>query len=82
MLYPKIISAKVIAEALKLLDETDKHYKNWVENTPKKVALGLAQLYRGEGIEVQTIITGEYKVLPNNDLLLRLKVLLGKAYST
>ncbi|MDY7007702.1 MAG: type II toxin-antitoxin system ParD family antitoxin [Cyanobacteriota bacterium] len=47
---------EVIAEALKLLDERDKHYQNWVEDTRKKVAVGLAQLDRGEGIEVQTVI--------------------------
>ncbi len=47
---------EVISEALKLLDERDKHYQNWVEDTRKKVAVGLAQLDRGEGIEVQTVI--------------------------
>ncbi|NET17275.1 MAG: type II toxin-antitoxin system ParD family antitoxin [Okeania sp. SIO1H6] len=47
---------EVITEALKLLDERDKHYQNWVEDTRRKVAVGLAQLDRGEGIEVQTVI--------------------------
>ncbi len=47
---------EVIAEALQLLDERDKHYQKWVEDTRQKVAVGLAQLDRGEGIEVQTVI--------------------------
>ncbi|MDE5088021.1 MAG: hypothetical protein O4805_13085 [Trichodesmium sp. St16_bin2-tuft] len=41
---------EVITEALKLLDERDKHYQNWLEDTRRKVVLGLAQLDRGEGI--------------------------------
>ena len=47
---------EVIAEALELLDERDKHYQKWVEDTRHKAAVGLAQLDRGEGIEVQTVI--------------------------
>ncbi len=47
---------EVISEALKFLYERDKHYQNWIEDTRKKVAVGLAQLDRGEGIEVQTVI--------------------------
>ncbi|MGK7921979.1 MAG: type II toxin-antitoxin system ParD family antitoxin [Trichodesmium sp.] len=47
---------EVISEALKLLDERDKHYQKWVEDTRKTVAVGLAQLDRGAGFEVQTLI--------------------------
>ena len=47
---------EVIAEALKLLDERDKHYQKWVEDSRKKVAVGLVQLDKGAGIEVQTVI--------------------------
>ncbi len=47
---------EVIAEALQLLEERDKHYQKWVEDNREKVAVGLAQLERGEGIEVQTVI--------------------------
>ena len=39
-----------------MLDERDKHYQKWVEDTRQKVAVGLAQLNRGEGIEAQTVI--------------------------
>jgi antitoxin ParD1/3/4 len=47
---------QVVTEALQLLDERDKHYQKWVEDTRKKVAIGLEQLDRGEGIDVQTVI--------------------------
>lgn len=49
-------SEEVIAEALQLLDARDTDYQKWVEDTRKKVAVGLAQLDKGEGIEVQTVI--------------------------
>ncbi|MDZ7959001.1 MAG: type II toxin-antitoxin system ParD family antitoxin [Aulosira sp. DedQUE10] len=42
---------EVIVEALQLLEERDKHYEKWVEETRKKVAIGIAQLDRGEGID-------------------------------
>jgi antitoxin ParD1/3/4 len=42
---------QVIVEALQLLEERDKHYEKWVEETQKKVAIGIAQLDRGEGID-------------------------------
>lgn len=48
---------EVIAEALQLLDERDQHYQQWVEETRQKVAVGLAELDKGEGIEVQTVIS-------------------------
>jgi antitoxin ParD1/3/4 len=47
---------EVITEALQLLEERDKHYQKWIEETRQKVAVGLAELDRGEGIEVQTVI--------------------------
>ena len=46
---------EVITVALQLLDERDKHYQKWVEDTRQKVAVGLTQLNRGEGIEAQTV---------------------------
>ncbi len=47
---------EVIAEALLLLDERDKQYQMWINNTRQKVAVGLTQLDKGGGIEVQTVI--------------------------
>lgn len=48
---------EVITEALHLLDERDKRYQQWLDDTRQKVAVGLAQLDKGEGIEMQTVIT-------------------------
>ncbi|MBD2203351.1 type II toxin-antitoxin system ParD family antitoxin [Calothrix sp. FACHB-1219] len=47
---------QVIVEALQLLEERDKHYEQWVEETRKKVAIGIAQLDRGEGINGEIAI--------------------------
>ncbi len=48
---------EVIVEALHLLEKRDKHYEKWVEETRKKVAVGIAQLDRGEGIDGKIAIT-------------------------
>lgn len=47
---------EVIIEAFRLLEERDKHYEQWVEETRKKVTVGLEQLDRGEGNEVEVVI--------------------------
>ena len=47
---------EVIAEALQLLEQRDQHYQKWLEDTRQKVAVGLAQLDRGEGMEVKIVI--------------------------
>jgi antitoxin ParD1/3/4 len=47
---------EVIVEALRLLEERDKHYEKWVEETREKVAVGLEQLDRGEGIDGEVVI--------------------------
>jgi antitoxin ParD1/3/4 len=47
---------EVIVEALRLLEERDKHHEKWVEETRKKVAVGLEQLDRGEGIDGEVVI--------------------------
>ncbi len=46
----------VIVDALCLLDERDKLYEEWLEETGKKVAVGMAQLDRGEGIDGEVIV--------------------------
>ncbi|MBP0019466.1 MAG: type II toxin-antitoxin system ParD family antitoxin [Cyanobacteria bacterium SBLK] len=45
-----------IAEALRLLDERDRNYEQWLEQTRAKVKIGLEQLDRGEGIDSQIVI--------------------------
>lgn len=47
---------EVIVEALRLLEERDKQYEKWVEETREKVAIGIAQLDRGEGIDGEVVI--------------------------
>ncbi len=39
---------EVIAEAFKLLEERDKHYLQWLDETRKKVAIGIEQANRGQ----------------------------------
>jgi antitoxin ParD1/3/4 len=47
---------EVIVEALRLLEERDQNYEKWVEETREKVAVGLEQLERGEGIDGEVVI--------------------------
>ncbi|MEG4804318.1 type II toxin-antitoxin system ParD family antitoxin [Microcoleus sp. ARI1-B5] len=52
---------EVIAAALELLADSSQHpqsdrYQEWVEKTRPKVAAGIAQLERGEGIDGETVI--------------------------
>ncbi|MFB2837830.1 type II toxin-antitoxin system ParD family antitoxin [Floridanema evergladense] len=46
----------VIVEALRLLEERDKQYEKWLEETREKVAVGIKQLNRGEGIDGEVVI--------------------------
>lgn len=46
---------ELISEAFRLLEERDKHYEKWVEETRKKVGVGIAQLDRGEGIDGEEV---------------------------
>ncbi len=45
-----------ISEALNLLEVRDKQYDLWLEETQKKIVLGLEQLKRGEGIDGEIVI--------------------------
>ena len=45
----------MITEALQLLEQRDKHYQQWVEETREKVQVGIAQLERGEGIDGEEV---------------------------
>ena len=46
----------VIVEALRLLEQRDKQYEQWVEETREKVAVGIAELERGKGIDGEVVI--------------------------
>jgi antitoxin ParD1/3/4 len=47
---------EVISKALKLLEECDKDYQKWVEETRKKVEVAVEQLDRGEGIDGEVVV--------------------------
>lgn len=49
---------EVIVEALRLLEERDKQSEKWVEETREKVAVGIAQLDRGEGLDGEAVVAG------------------------
>lgn len=46
----------VISKALKLLEECDKDYQKWVEETREKVEVAVEQLDRGEGIDGEVVV--------------------------
>lgn len=47
---------EVISQALKLLEEWDKGYQEWIEETRQKVEVGLAQIKRGEVLDGETVV--------------------------
>ena len=46
---------QVIDEALQLLEKRDRHYEKWLEETRKKVAVGIERLDRGEGMDGEEV---------------------------
>lgn len=46
---------EIIVEALRLLEERDKHYERWVEETRNKVAIGIA-LNQKEGLDGESVV--------------------------
>jgi len=47
---------EVIFEAFRLLEERDRHYEQWLQDTRQKVQSGLEQLDRGEGIDGEVVM--------------------------
>jgi len=47
---------EVIAEAFRLLEERDKYYQQWLDETRGKVAIGLDQANRGQLTDGKTAI--------------------------
>lgn len=45
---------EVLAIALQLLTRLDTEHQTWIEETRQKIAIGLAELDRGEGIDGPT----------------------------
>ena len=46
----------VITKALKLLEEWEKGYQKWEEETRKKIAVGLTQIEGGEVVDGEVVI--------------------------
>ncbi len=47
---------EVISKALKLLEDWDKDYQKWVEETRQKVEVAIEQLERGQGIDGEVVV--------------------------
>jgi antitoxin ParD1/3/4 len=43
-------------QAFKLLEEKYRDYEEWIEDTRQKVDVGVAELDRGEGVELDLVI--------------------------
>lgn len=48
---------EVIFEAFRLLEERDRHYEQWLQDTRQKVTDDLAQLDRGEGMDGESVVS-------------------------
>jgi antitoxin ParD1/3/4 len=46
----------VIIKALKLLEEWEKGYQEWEEETRQKIAVGLAQIERGQVVDGEVVM--------------------------
>ncbi|PSB01028.1 type II toxin-antitoxin system ParD family antitoxin [Merismopedia glauca] len=49
-------ASAVITKALKLLEEWEKGYQNWVGETRHEIEIGTQQLDRGEGIDGEIVV--------------------------
>jgi antitoxin ParD1/3/4 len=47
---------EVLAIALQLLTRLDTEHQAWIEETRQKIAIGIAELDRGEGVDGQTVM--------------------------
>lgn len=49
-------AAEVLSAALQLLEERERHYEQWLEETRQKVQVGLDELDRGEGLDGDVVM--------------------------
>jgi antitoxin ParD1/3/4 len=49
---------EVLAIALQLLTRLDTEHQSWIEETRQQIAIGIAELDRGEGIDGATAMAG------------------------
>jgi antitoxin ParD1/3/4 len=51
---------EVLAIALQLLTRLETEHQNWIEDTRQQIAIGIAELDRGEGIDGPTVMNQYY----------------------
>jgi antitoxin ParD1/3/4 len=47
---------EAVSQAFKLLEKQDRDYQHWIEDTRQKVEVAVAELDRGEGVELDLVI--------------------------
>ena len=47
---------EAVSQAFKLLENQEREYQSWVEDTRQKVEVAVAELDRGEGVELDLVI--------------------------
>ncbi|MBP0028801.1 type II toxin-antitoxin system ParD family antitoxin [Roseofilum reptotaenium CS-1145] len=49
-------SQELINKALQLLEKQDREYERWIEDTRKKVVVGIEQLEKGEKMDGEVVV--------------------------
>ena len=49
-------ASEALETALRLLEEEDQHYQQWLAETKRKLAIGIDELDRGEGLNGEAVI--------------------------
>jgi antitoxin ParD1/3/4 len=47
---------EAVVQAFRLLEEQERDYENWIEDTRQKVEIAVAELDRGEGVDLDIAI--------------------------
>jgi antitoxin ParD1/3/4 len=47
---------EAVSQAFKLLENQEREYQSWIEDTRQKVEVAVAELDRGEGVELNLVI--------------------------
>ena len=47
---------EAVSQAFKLLENQEREYQSWMEDTRQKVEVAVAELDRGEGVELDLVI--------------------------
>jgi antitoxin ParD1/3/4 len=47
---------EAVSQAFKLLEDREREYQSWIEDTRQKVEVAVAELDRGEGVELDLAI--------------------------